>query len=146
MSERPTAEKDAPHVVTIKHDAESHEYDCHDDCTATLTCPGVTDSCRCWWECTACWDARKGLDADALDEYDDRLSEEGEAHGVEHQHIDGMWMTPTDRCLTSSLDTDADELVDALPDGDHLVDLDCQDGFVYVTAIKPTRDLPPAKS
>ena len=121
------------HTLTIRHDPESHAYDCHDDCTATLTCHGVTDSCRCWYECDACRDVKKGMDDAALDEYDERLWDEGVAHGVEHQHINGMWMTPTDFCLTREMETDAAEHVSDLSDGDYPVELDCDEDFVYVS-------------
>lgn len=124
-----------PHTVTIKHDPESHEVDCHDECTATLTCSGVTDNCRCWWECDTCREASR-VDGDDADEYADRLDEYSEAHGVEHQHIDGMWMVPTDRCLGAEMESDVGYLVDALSDGDHPVELDCEDGFVYVRVIE----------
>lgn len=128
------------HVVMIKHDPESHEYDCHDECTASLTCPCVDDACRCWFECATCRDATRDMDGGALDEFDDRLYEEGEAHGVEHQRIDGMWMTPTDRCIGHELETNASELIYDLPDGEHPVDLDCDDGFVYITPIRPAKE------
>jgi hypothetical protein len=130
----------APHIVTIKHDPESHAFDCHDECTAALSCPGVIDSCRCWMECTTCHDTCRDMSSDALDDFDDRLHEEGEAHGIEHQHIDGMWMTPSERCITQELEHDADYLVSDLPDGEHSVDLDCDEGFVYVTPATATKD------
>ena len=125
----------APHILTITHNAESHEYDCHDDCTATLTCPGVTDSCRCWWECATCHEVTKSMDDDVLDEYDDQRAEAGEAHGVEHQHIDCMWMTPTDRCITQDLEHDAFEWISVLSEGAHEVDLDCEEGFITIRMI-----------
>lgn len=131
----------APHVVTIEHDSKSHEYDCHEHCTASLSCPGVADHCRCWLECTVCRDAAQGMDAEAMDEYDEALYRDGDAHGEEHQRIDGMWMTPTDRCLSQELDTDASELVGVLAEGDHPVDIQCEEDFVYVTAIRSGRDI-----
>lgn len=124
-----------PHVVTIKHDAESHVYHCHDDCTAVVTCPGVTNACRCWLECTTCRDATAGLDDEARGDYDERLYDQQEAHGEEHQRIDGMWMTPTDHCLSQELDTDADELVYTLDEGEHPVDVNCEESFVYVRPV-----------
>lgn len=130
-----SAQRPTRHTVTIKHDPESHEFDCHDDCTASLTCFGVTDACRCWWECDACREATAGMTDEQRDDYDEQLWDTSEAHGVEHQHIDGMWMTESNDCLTQALDSDAGYLVDTLPDGEHPVDIDCQEGFVYVHAL-----------
>lgn len=124
------------HMVRVTHDAESHEYDCHDDCKVQIICTGVTDACRTWWECPVCQDARAALDGDDLDDFDEALHEAGEVHGIDHQWIDGMWMTPSEDCLGSNmLDNDAHDLVDELATGDHPVDLTCDDGFVYVRPI-----------
>lgn len=73
-----------PHLVRINHDAESHAAgdDCHDDCTAEIICPGVTDACRTWWECGTCIDARRGMDDQQLEDHDELLWEAGAAHGV----------------------------------------------------------------
>lgn len=120
------------HTAAIRHDPESHALDCHDDCRVSLACPGVTDSCRTWWECTICRDALHGMDEDARDQFDEDLYETEVAHGEEHRQIDGMWMTPSNDCIGLSLDTDAGDLVDTLPDGDHPVDLACDEGFVNV--------------
>jgi hypothetical protein len=123
------------HTVTIKHDAESHEYDCHDACEATVECSGVTDTCRVWWECDTCRAAKKDMTDERRDDYDEQLWDTSEAHGVEHQHIDCVWMTPGDSCLVYELETDASDLVPTLPDGVHPVGIDCDDGFVYVQAL-----------
>lgn len=122
------------HIVRITHDPESHAAaeDCHDDCTAEVICPGVTEACRCWWECGTCRDVRVGMSTAERAENDDRLLDDGEAHGVDHLWIDGMWMTPGTSCISAAMDTDADQLVDRLPTGDHPVDLECEEGFVYV--------------
>ena len=136
---RPESANEGLHVVRIKHDPESHEYDCHDDCAAEVICPGVTNACRTWWECNRCRAVLRRVDAHGADLYDDRLSERGEAHGVDHEHIDGMWMTPSDQCLSTACDEhDAGELVSVLPDGDHPVDLDWEEGFLMVRLIGPT--------
>lgn len=135
-----TTEREA-HTVTIKHDPESHEIeDCHDDCEATINCPGVLDSCRAWWECQQCRDEAETLSGEALDDREERLYDEEEAHGVEHQRIDGRWMTPTDRCIGIEFETDANDLVWSLPDGTFPVDLECDEGFVYVHLIRGIRD------
>jgi len=126
------------HTVTIKHDPESHEIEgCHDDCEAIVQCTGVTDECRTWWECTICRDTYHGLDEDGRDQFDEDLYETEVAHGVEHKRIDGMWMTPSNACLSRTLDNDAGELAYTLPDGEHPVDIDCDEGFVTVTATAP---------
>lgn len=125
------------HTATITHDPESHAYGegCHDECTAQVTCSGVTDACRCWWECDTCREAMSGLDQDALADFEERLEDEGSAHGKEHQRIDGMWMTPSTQCLTQAMETDAYDLVFRLPDGQHPVDIDCDEGYVYIIPI-----------
>lgn len=134
------------HLLRVKHDATSHEFDCHDECVAEVVCPGVTADCRTWWSCTECDRATAAMSADEVAEYDDDLSESGEAHGVQHQRIDGMWMTPGHTCLAYSLENDADEVAfhsgEALPDGEHAVDLDCSDGFVYLLTAPPTEPQP----
>ena len=135
MSAKAGVTRTTTHTMTIHHDAESHAYDCHDDCTVTLACSGVTDACRCWWECTTCHDASQEMDTAELDDFNDHLHEAGEAHGVEHQHIDGKWMTPTVSCITQMLDHDASYLVGDLPEGTHEVDLDCDEGFVHVMVL-----------
>lgn len=124
------------HLLRIVHDPESHELeDCHDGCKAEVVCPGVTDSCRVWWECDPCAVQRDAMSAASRDEYDVRLDESGEAHGVDHQWIDGMWMTPGTTCIAYAMDTDADEFVDELAAGDYPVDLDCDEGFVRLLRI-----------
>lgn len=125
------------HTVTIKHDPASHACGdrCHDECTAEVSCSGVTSRCRCWWECEVCREAMQGLDTDTLADFEERLDEEGESHGQEHQRIDGMWMTPTGQCLTQAIETDAYDLLFSLPDGAYPVAIDCDEGFVYVTPI-----------
>lgn len=128
----------ALHTVTIKHDPASHAEDCHDDCTVDVHCPGVTDKCRTWWECNVCRIAMASMDSDDRAKWEDLMYDEddGAWHGVDHSHIDGMWMTPSEDCLlTSSLDNNADDLVYELPEGVHPVDLDCDEGFVNVIPI-----------
>jgi hypothetical protein len=57
----------------------------------TIECPGVTDACRCWWECTTC----KAADIRHLEDIGDDV-----AHGVRHEHVgDNGWSTPSDDCL-----------------------------------------------
>lgn len=131
------------HVVRITHDPESHTIeDCHDDCAADLICNGVTDACRVWRECARCRAVLGRVDEHGRDLYDDRLYERGEAHGAEHQRLDGMWMTPTDECIGSACDEhDAYYLVAELPEGDYPVSLDWEEGYVTVRRAA----IPPAK-
>lgn len=125
------------HILRIKHDAESHEIEnCHDDCEADVICPGVTDTCRAWWECGDCLKASRNLSGEALENFDEQLYDQGEAHGKDHQRIDGMWMTPTTECISSAMKHNGGDFIDQLPDGDHPCDLDCEEGFVYVIPIK----------
>lgn len=137
----------AQHVVRIKHDPESHEYDCHDDCTAEVICNGVTDLCRTWWECSTCRTLLDGMDSLERADYLETLDEEDEAHGEDHQHIDGMWMTPTNRCLSVMREEDdAAELIHSLPDGDFPVSLDWDEGYLLVRQIRnDALSLPPGK-
>lgn len=128
------------HVLRITHDPESHAEaeDCHDGCTAEVICPGVTNFCRVWWECDECQAVRDQLDELELDHFDDQLYEDGEAHGVDHQRIDGMWMTPGTTCFAHELETNAHDFVDELAAGDHPIDLDCDEGYVYLRLIVRT--------
>lgn len=126
------------HSVTITHDPASHKLGCHDECTEQVTCTGVTDACRCWWRCDTCHTIREGLSDEEITAFDERLEDEEHAHGKEHQRIDGDWMTPSNQCLVHVMENDAYELVFRLPDGVHPVDIDSDEGFVYVTAIEPT--------
>jgi len=130
----------APHILRIKHDQACHEDDCHDECSAELICPGATEACQVWWECPKCQETARGLDGDAYDDWMDRMwDEDDEAwHGLDHSRIDGDWMVKSDppQCMTYALEHNAYDLVDALPEGDHEVDLDCDEGFVYVIPIK----------
>lgn len=121
-----------PHKVKVAHDAASHDFGCHDDCEVEIICPGVTDSCRCWQECEDCRKARTRVDLEAFDE---RLREAGEAHGIDHEWIDGVWMTPTRACVTAALESDAGDLVYTLPEGLHPISVDCEDDFVHVSLI-----------
>lgn len=128
------------HVLRIKHDPESHELeDCHDDCTAEVVCAGVTDACRTWWECDRCRAVLRRVSDAAAEEYDERIHERGTAHRQEHQHIDGMWMTPSNQCLSTACDEhNGHDFVSELPAGDHPVTLDWEEG--YVTVYPTTHD------
>ena len=132
------------HVVRIKHDPESHEIeDCHDDCTAEVICLGTTDACRTWWECRRCMRVLSRVDQAGAFEYDDRVDERGGvAHGVDHQRIDGMWMTPSETCLSRAAeDDDSYDLIYDLADGDHPVTIDYEEGYLSVL-LRDTSNMP----
>lgn len=126
------------HAAVVAHSPDCEPGDRHSECHITLVCPGVTDDCRCWWECGTCQAATADMDADDLDAFDDNLDESGEAHGVEHQRIDGMWMVPTDVCISQEMDSDAHELTFALPDGTYPVSFESDEGFLTVQIVQAT--------
>lgn len=78
-----------PHVlvVTASDDPDWPKY--------SIECPGVTNDCRSWEPCGA------ACPRPMTDEQNDRLYEDGESHGVEHQRIQGEWMVPTERCFVA---------------------------------------------
>ena len=136
----------AQHIVRVQHDPESHEYDCHDDCTARVICNGVTDACRVWWECERCQEVLARLDSSGKDEYHERLHERGEAHGRDHEHINGVWMTPGHQCLSVACEEDdALDLVPQLPDGDYPVSIDWEEGYLMVRLVPSENPTPPAE-
>lgn len=77
----------APHILVVTDMGE--EWPRYD-----LECPGVSDWCREWRPCEPC-SKRAAEDED----FDEQLYDAEEAHGVDHQKIQGEWMTPTERCL-----------------------------------------------
>ncbi len=77
------------HALVVAEDADNPG-----DPLYRLECPGVTDDCRAYEDCVADADEVAALDR-AADDGDDTPT----AHGVEHRHIDGMWMAATDHCL-----------------------------------------------
>lgn len=81
--------------------------DCGDDpqLDYAIECPGVTPACALWLECSTCYVPRVGLAAERREE----LEQTGEAHGVEHQWIDGRWMTPTTDCYLAGHDALGEE-------------------------------------
>jgi hypothetical protein len=109
----------------VPHDApcvnRQHSYD------YTLTCPGVTDSCRFYQECLTC----TAEETRALNEDDTE-----EAHGVEHHLINGLWMVPTDRCFIADHDHQGEAVayLGPLPPGSYPVDgEDIGDGDLGLT-------------
>jgi len=79
---------DQPHILivteTTADGVTEQDYE--------IECPGVTKACRMWLTCQTC----QSLDYD-LD--DDGKTVAPVVHGVEHQSIEDMWMTPTDNCF-----------------------------------------------
>jgi hypothetical protein len=91
------------HILTVTVDP-SCEYCANDDpaewCGSSarcirwsVTCPGVTDECRCWWECMDC-----NRDPEARDAL---ANGDGMAHGVEHRLMAAGWSTWSDQCAIS---------------------------------------------
>ncbi len=72
-----------PSDPTGAHDADRYGY--------TLTCPGVTDTCRVFEDCLP-----DDAEQEALDEAAGPLPT---AHGKRHTFYDNAWMAETDRCL-----------------------------------------------
>lgn len=74
-----------PHVLVVELD----EMDVHE---FKIECPGVSDDCRAWLECS-----ENGCTVGVEDDIDNDV----EAHGVRHHYVGGAhigWGTPTDTC------------------------------------------------
>lgn len=99
------------HAAPCVNDQHSYDY--------AVECPGVTDACRMYRECTACSvRAAAGLPPEADEET-------GMGHGVPHRRIGGLWMTPTDDCYVQTIDGLADAVADLnLSLGRYLIDHD----------------------
>lgn len=119
----------APHVLVITGEEDHRDYD--------IECPGVTDDCRAYGGCN-CPESR--------DQHGDALWDNAEAHGVEHKHIDGEWMRPTDQCYVSTSDNLPDvceELAkrEQLGPGRHPIDFDYQgEGWYELQLLTPVAD------
>lgn len=104
------AVKEAPHVIVVTEvPAPPDEPDAEPEFESKVECPGVTDSCRTWWECTICADA---LAKDEDDSYRDRLDENSEAHGVEHRLMEFGWAAPSQDCWAQVADDRPDAIED----------------------------------
>jgi hypothetical protein len=100
-----------PHILVV-----TGEYDIGDqidDRKYEIECPGVTDACAMWIPCDCAAAARP-----------DQLWEDPVAHGVEHQNIDGEWMTQTDQCLYAGHDSLPDVAADMREPGPARRELD----------------------
>lgn len=98
------------HVIVVTEvPAPPDEPDAEREFNYEVECPGVTDVCRTWWECTICSDA---LAKDEDGSYRDRLDEDSEAHGVEHRLMGFGWAVASGDCWAQV----ADERPDAIED------------------------------
>lgn len=78
-----------PHVLIAEIDPDNHER-----LSYSIDCPGVTDSCRTYWEC-------REDHPEAAGEWD----EEEEIHGVPHRRIPGLgWSIPSGQCYVANHD------------------------------------------
>ena len=98
----------------------------------TITCPGVTERCRTWWECRECNNGDRGLK--------EHLEEHAEAHGIEHQRLPSGWATPGTSC-SYGLDDAYDRISDAIRDleqpvGTHVIKLTWEDDLGPEATIK----------
>jgi hypothetical protein len=90
------------HTVTVTQLDNTHidglaEEDYVDEVKYTIEhCPG--GNCTVWWECAK--DEYRNHEHDDCDEYD--------AHGEEHQCIDGMWMIESKDCAAVTTDSGHD--------------------------------------
>lgn len=135
---RPTTNPDEQAIRAALSPAEQWSWDA-ENVDLAIECPGVTSACECWEECGTC--ART-----LTDEQQDALDETGEAHGEEHQSIDGMWMIRTGKCLSVICDwhEGATELLhdEKLTAGRHAVAYDCEEGYVSFFLVTESPTIP----
>jgi hypothetical protein len=91
--------------------------------TYAVECPGVTDKCRRYEDCSAD-NAERDLLEDALDADTQRPV----AHGVKHLLIDETWCAATDLCNVRDHDGLPDAVAGRFPPGRHAIDFDFGDG------------------
>jgi len=116
------------HVLIVTGTESDREY--------AIECPGVTALCRMWVECETCYPRQRpeGFDYEAWDE--GMHNADGMVHGAEHNYIDGLWMTPTDRCFVSWAEGMVESAADlGLGPGRHPVDYEFDEGFVYLAPL-----------
>lgn len=78
-----------PHVLVVTADGPAIRY--------AVECPGVTEQCQLWGECTDCTPADDAALA-AVAEAGERFSA---AHGVDHQRF-ADWCIPTGLCFVAT--------------------------------------------
>lgn len=97
-----------PHVLVVSYASDDDEYPEFD-----LECPGVTDACMAWRECTEdvfpC-----NADRDQVDVYEELLRLDDLVHGVEHRYWDGKVWVPTPSCFAAIAIHLPDTALDAL--------------------------------
>lgn len=97
-----------PHVIVVTEvPIPPDEPDAEREFDYKVECPGVTDACRTWWECTICTDA---LAKDEDGSYRDRLEDDGEAHSVEHRLMEFGWAVPSEDCWAQVADDQPDAI------------------------------------
>lgn len=119
-------------VVTGEH---------RDDQTYSIECPGISGTCRMWVECSICY-PQKWPDGFDFEAWDDRMWDgDGMAHDVEHEHIDGSWMVPTDRCFVRYAEGMEESAVDlGVGPGRYPVEHQFDEGFVTLTLAEVTKE------
>lgn len=118
------------HLVVTRVEVDDEDGTCVVDYDYEVECPGVEDSCRAWIECRTCSPGS-------------RLEEDEIRHGVRHREFYGGWIgAETEQCLAHALDSNACDLAQYLAErspqtavGKYPIELDCDDGFVYVSLI-----------
>jgi hypothetical protein len=112
------------HTVTVtavpNMDEDLPEDQYIDQVQYTVVCPG-DGQCYLWWECKQCIDDKH--------EPTDDEEDEGEyfRHGIEHQNIEGDWMTPSTQCAAIHSDSCSDALQEEAEHagvGTHQIELD----------------------
>lgn len=97
-----------PHVIVVTEvPAPPIEPGAEREFNLAIECPGVTDACRTWWQCTKCEDA---LALDVDDSYRNRLDEDSEAHGVEHRLMPFGWAVRSEECWAQVSDDRMDAI------------------------------------
>lgn len=121
------------HALHITKIADEHS----DDIEWTITCHGPIDDCQVWRDCEVDGCSIPGP-------YSDEVSDEDEGeefitrHGVEHQWIEGGWMTASGVCAASCADvSDAvDEISQSRGVGDWQVQIDYEgDGMWWLVDV-----------
>jgi hypothetical protein len=88
-----------------------------------IECPGVTDSCRRYEDCSASEEEREELEA-----AEDAGQRPAVAHGKRHFMYDGVWCAETDCCNVAGHDNMPDDVAGRFEPGRHPVDFDFGDG------------------
>jgi hypothetical protein len=95
--------------------------------TYEIECPGVTDACRRYEDCSAGEDEREELEA-----AEDSGRRPAVAHGKRHFMFDGVWCAETDHCNVVGHDGLDNDVAGRFTPGRHPVDFDFGDGTEIV--------------